>query len=121
MLGKIILIEDDEDILEIITFILEEEGYQVIASLNCLTVKEILNHKPLIVLMDNQLRDGNGYDLCKELKSLVETKNIPVIIISGDCELEANSKKCNANAFLKKPFNIITLTNLVKKTILENQ
>src|SRR6201989_2049720 len=87
MAKKILVIEDDKDIRDTIVYILEEEGYEVLSSGDSKILKNVTDHNPHLILMDNWLTewksDANGQQLSKELKSSSSTSHIPVIIISA--------------------------------------
>ena len=68
MPDKIIIIEDDKDTLDIMTYILIDEGYEVIAADNTGPLTDIQLHQPILILMDNRLPEGPGRDICQKLK-----------------------------------------------------
>jgi two-component system phosphate regulon response regulator PhoB len=115
MSKKIIVIEDNHDILDMIAYILEDEGYEVISSLNAKPLKDIETHNPDLILMDDWLADGYGHELCKELKSNPSTCHIAVLLVSSVQNLKDVAQKCGANGFIYKPFDIDHLITTVKK------
>ena len=94
--------------------ILEKQGYEV--KLYSLGKPAIKNNAPLpdMFLLDKQLPDIDGLDVCRQLKANDETKKIPVVIISATPQIEELSKKAGANDFIEKPFSINTLLKTVK-------
>ena len=112
---KIIVIEDDQDILDIITYILTEEGYDVLAAVDSKPLEEVHIHKPILILMDNRLTEGYGQDFCKRFKSNPATNHYPVVLVSANSGLEKMARDSNADGYLKKPFDISELIELVKK------
>jgi two-component system phosphate regulon response regulator PhoB len=121
MAKKILVIDDDKDIRDIIVFILEEEKYEVISSGDSRILKAINEHNPHLVIMDNWLTewksDASGQQLSLELKSNPATSHIPVIIISAVSNIKEIAEAGRADAYLKKPFDVIELTRLVTKLI----
>jgi len=111
---KIIIIEDDPDILDIMSYILSEEGYEVLAAPNCAPLEDVHLHQPMLILMDNRLTDGFGHDFCKKFKSNPETQHFPIVLVSANSGLEELTIESKANAYLKKPFDINELIALVK-------
>lgn len=116
---KILVVDDDQDIREIIMFVLESEGYSVCGLDNGTavvdTVKQIC---PDIVLLDVQLGDRDGRDICRELKEQPATQGIPVIIISASHGWQAlREKECNADHFLAKPFDLTELVEHVNRFV----
>ena len=114
MSAKIIVIEDDIDTLDIITYILTDEGFEVIASKDNEPLKDIQFHQPLVILMDNRLADGSGHELCAQLKNDPATEHFPVVLVSANNNLEIMAIECKADAYLKKPFDVQELIELVK-------
>ncbi len=112
---KIIVIEDNHDILDMISYILEDEGYEVLPSVNSEPLKEVESHKPDLILLDDWLPDGYGHKLCADLKGNPATSAIPVVLISSVVNLPALAQKSNADGFITKPFDIDHLIEMVKK------
>jgi DNA-binding response OmpR family regulator len=114
MNNKIVVIDDDKDILDIIHFILDEEGYEIVVYDRLGEIEEIAAHQPSLVLLDNKLAGVYSTNLCVELKSNESTKKIPVILVSASEDLEEIAKQCNADAFLMKPFDLKQFILMVK-------
>jgi DNA-binding response OmpR family regulator len=121
MAKKILIIEDDKAIRDTITYILEEEKYEVVSSGDSKILKSINHLKPDLVLMDNWLTewksDANGQQLSRELKTNPVTSHIPVIIISAVLNIKEIAEAGLADAYLKKPFDMAELVAMVKKFI----
>jgi two-component system, OmpR family, phosphate regulon response regulator PhoB len=121
MSHKILVIEDDKDIRDIIVYILEEENFEVISSGDSKILKSINDDKPDLILMDNWLTewksDANGQQLSKMLKTNATTTHIPIIIISAVNNIKEIAEAGLADAYLKKPFDTIELLKLVKKLL----
>lgn len=108
------VIEDNEDIQDIIKFVLEGAGYSVLTSIDSTLLKEIPLYKPDLVILDNQLPDGLGKDFCLDLKSKKETMLTPVLLISANTQLAEMADYCKADGYLNKPFDIAELLSIVK-------
>ncbi|MBW4889421.1 response regulator [Mucilaginibacter sp. HMF5004] len=115
MAKKIIVIEDNHDILDMISYILEDEGYEVLPSLNSEPLKDIETSKPDLILLDDWLPDSYGHRLCATLKQNPVTAHIPVLLISSVINLPELAKKANADGFITKPFDIDHLISMVKE------
>ena len=114
MNNKIVIIDDDKDILDVVQIILADEGYLVVAYDRFVRLEEIMEQQPSVILLDNRLASGYGDTLCLALKSNFNTKHIPVILVSAAENLEQIAKNCNADAFLSKPFDLTDFVKLVK-------
>jgi len=115
MKKKIVVIEDNHDILELLGFILENEDYKVLASLDAEPLKSLENINPHLILLDENLGLHKGHQLCLEIKANPGTSHLPVILISAVNNLAEIAKKCKADNYIAKPFLIEDLLNLVKQ------
>ena len=119
-MSKIIMvIEDDTDIRETITYALKEEGYQVIASEDARILKNLLHHKPDLILLDNWLSDwksdANGQQISRQLKTDPANMHIPVIIVSAVSNVQEIAEAGLADDYLRKPFDLKELLGMVEK------
>ena len=113
------VIEDDTDIRETIVYALEDANYEVVSSEDARILKLIHHHKPDLILLDNWLSDwksdANGEQLSKQLKSNPSTSHIPVIIVSAVSNIKDVAEAGLADDFLRKPFDLKELTDMVEK------
>jgi two-component system, OmpR family, phosphate regulon response regulator PhoB len=95
------VVEDDEDIRFIVEYILIESGYQVESSA---TAKEFYTYmaqiRPDLILLDVMLPDGNGIELCRDLKSDAKTEDIKIIIMSAHAAEKAVLEEACADDFI---------------------
>ena len=121
MAKKILVIEDDKDIRDTIVYILEEEAYEVVSSGDSKILKSVTTIAPNLILMDNWLTewksDANGQQLSKQLKTSPATSHIPVIIISAVSNIKEIAEEGLADSYLKKPFDVVALVDMVRKFI----
>jgi len=81
---RILAVDDDKDILDVLQFILEDSGYEVdTLSDGHYLFEKIKAQEPDLILLDIMLGNLDGRDLCKEVKTKEETHDIPVILISA--------------------------------------
>ena len=116
MLKKILIIEDDPDILDMMAYSIRDEGFEVTAALDCEPLKEVVELKPDLILLDNRLGDGSGANACKQLKNDIETAHIRVVLVSANMQLEQMTADSLADGFLAKPFYIDELVSVVRHT-----
>lgn len=115
MKKKVFIADDDGSILEVLKIILDRAGYKTETTLNG---KTLLNNLPVdsdLILLDIRMSGIDGLFICKHLKSMDATRNIPVVMVSAVPELERLAKEAGANDFLEKPFNMTELLNIVEK------
>jgi DNA-binding response OmpR family regulator len=117
MSKKIIVIEDDPDILDIMTYILIEEGYIVVASSNAKPLEEVHMHQPALILLDDRLLEGFGRDFCRKFKTNAKTRQFPIILMSANPGVDDLARKSLADGYLAKPFDITVFIDLVKQFV----
>jgi len=113
---KVLVVDDDIGIRDIIKLILDDEGYEVNELDNGHQVESaIASWMPDVILLDVMLGDIDGRDICRHLKSEKNTASIPIIIISAThSHYTLPQKNCDANDYLEKPFDIDDLVRKVK-------
>lgn len=115
---KILVVDDEPDILEFLQVILEEEGYNVLTSQKAEYLEQLHNGGlPDLILLDVLLSGKDGREIVKYLKQQEETKHIPVIMFSAHPSAEQTAKEAGAEDFLAKPFEIDELLEKVAKFI----
>jgi len=116
MQKKILAVDDDVDILEMLKLLLDIFGYDVEATLRGQDVQEKISHRrPDLILMDVTLSGIDGRDICRSLKQDSETAGIPIILISALPGSRAEMMECGADDFLNKPFDIANLQDKIEK------
>lgn len=118
---KVLIVEDDPDILELIRFNLEKEGYDTIGTKDGTeTVFLIQEKQPDIIVLDRMLGETDGITICKQIRQTKEIKNIPVIIISAKGEEEDIIEGLNTGAddYIPKPFSIKILIARIHAVLL---
>jgi DNA-binding response OmpR family regulator len=113
---KILILDDDADVLDMLSYFLSESGYEVDTLLSGEKVFEaIANFRPDLMLMDVILTNMDGRDMRARLKSKPATKSLPVILISVTNDVfELYSPKGAPCDFLIKPFDMETLLKKVE-------
>jgi len=110
---RILIAEDDDGISDIFRIILEEAGYIVDLKNNGADLLMNEFEIPDLFLIDKNLPGSNGLDICIFLKSQQHTRHIPVILISAAPDIASLSREVQADAYVKKPFDIARLLTLV--------
>jgi CheY-like chemotaxis protein len=114
MTKKVFIFDDNIDILELCTLILEDAGYEIkTSSTSNEIVAQVSAYMPDLIFMDNWLPDVGGIGATQELKKHPELKHIPVIYFSANNDVSILAKKAGADSYLSKPFDIQTLEEMV--------
>jgi len=116
---KILVIDDDEDILAILGIILEQEGYELELRQTGPTTEEVDFLHPDLILLDVRLEgfSKSGTEICAEFKSNTNLAHIPIVLVSAEHNLQLLADHCGANGFVNKPFDIGGIVNKVKEFI----
>jgi CheY-like chemotaxis protein len=118
---KIVIFDDDEDILSICSFILEEQGWKVYAFTDCNQIAERVSAiLPSVILMDNWIPDDGGIIATQTLKKTEQLKNIPVIYFSANSDIELLANHAGAETYLAKPFDLEELERVINKVLVNN-
>lgn len=112
MKKHLVIIEDDLTIMEILKESLSD-NYRITAMTQVDHIDDLIAMKPDAYLIDEVLPVVNGHLLCIILKSKPQTRDIPVILMSGHPKLEYYASLCNADHHFMKPFDITKLVNTV--------
>jgi CheY-like chemotaxis protein len=115
---KILIFDDDTTILEVITIIFEENGFQVeISETSHDILERVAQYRPDVILMDNWIPRIGGVEATRLLKSHEEFKNIPVIYVTANNDIVALAREAQADDYVAKPFNLDDLEEKVAKYI----
>jgi two-component system phosphate regulon response regulator PhoB len=117
---KILIIEDDEDIRELLVYNLEKNGYEAEAVESGETgLASAISHKPDLILLDLMLPGVDGLSVCRQLKAGKETHDVPIIIISAKGEETdiITGLELGADDYLAKPFSPNILLSRVRAVL----
>lgn len=115
MSKRILIIEDDPGILELLQLIFEDEGYLVDAFISGKSALDITAFSPDIIILDIRIAgyDQTGDEICAELKAILPPYTIPVLLISAENNLYQLARACKSDGYMAKPFNVERLLEMV--------
>jgi len=117
MLKKILIIDDNEMTLTLVTRILELDSHQVVTARDATeALTHLKENLPDLVIMDVMMPDMNGYDLCRQIRLEPRLASIPILIMTAEGSDFDKQKALDsgANDLLTKPFNIDALRQRIK-------
>ena len=113
---KILVVDDEPDIVEFVQVILEEEGYAVAITDKCECLEKLQDDGlPDLILLDVLLSGKDGWKIVEFLKSQEETKHIPIIMFSAHPSAEETAQQAGAEDFIAKPFSIDVLLSKIAR------
>lgn len=119
-MDKILVVDDDQDIRELVTFSLQLEGYEIFSAANGEDALKICHEQnPTLVLLDVRLPGMNGYDICRQITSDPRHTGTSVVFLTAKGQLEEIRKGLEAGAveYFLKPFLPNELVGKVKEII----
>ncbi|MEW6456492.1 MAG: response regulator [Acidobacteriota bacterium] len=117
---KILVVDDERDILEILKYNLEKENYQVITETDGNSALRVAKEKkPNLIILDIMLPGINGIELCKILKNDEKTKDIPIIMLTVKSEEidKVLALEIGADDYVTKPFSVRELLARIKAVL----
>ncbi|MBS7564556.1 response regulator [Mucilaginibacter sp. Bleaf8] len=119
MKSKILVVDDNQFILDLMTYILDNEGYHVEVSDRADgLLNKIEASNPSLIILDVSLPDGDGRDLCRQIKESNAMKSIPVVMCSGRHDIDDLINQSNPpDGLLPKPFDMNQLLQMVQSKL----
>ena len=118
MADKILVVDDEKEIRELLSIYLNEDGYEVIAASNG---EEAINlaqeEHPRVILMDVKMPGIDGVETCKRLKEEEKTKSIPVIMVTAYQDRDVEAYLEGADDFVNKPFDKTEITFRIRSML----
>lgn len=117
---KILVVDDEEHIIQLIKFNLEKNGYKVISAIDGIEgLKTAKSERPQLVLLDLMLPGLDGYDVCREIRKDNNISNMPVIMITAKGEEldKILGLELGADDYITKPFSVRELMARVKAVL----
>lgn len=116
IMNRILVVEDDPDLLEVIQMVLEENNYKVFPLMNVRPIFKIIDEfRPDLILMDIKLDGMDGRAIFKEIRTRPDTARLPVILTSGGFSEDYMMREnLHPDAYLEKPFEMSVMLKHLK-------
>ncbi|MBG6234262.1 two-component system alkaline phosphatase synthesis response regulator PhoP [Pedobacter sp. CAN_A7] len=117
-MNKVLLIDDDLDLLEVLSSALAYFGFEVKTSNHTDDILSMVTvYQPDLVIIDYIMEGINGGEMCSAIKKKESTKNIPVIILSAYDKVIKSLGNYGCDLFISKPFDMQDLVKKIKQVI----
>lgn len=118
MRKKVLIYDDDTDLLEVCSLILQSKNFEVITKDKCTGLLDDLDiYQPDVILMDNWIPDQGGIKATHLIKASEKFNHIPVIFFSANNDVREMAIEAGAEYSLQKPFDITELENIVVNAV----
>jgi two-component system alkaline phosphatase synthesis response regulator PhoP len=119
-MSKILIVDDEQDIVELLSYNLEKEGFKTVKAFDGeAALKIVKTQKPDMVILDLMLPKMNGLDVCRALRSNPETANLPIIMLTAKTDEvdKIIGLENGADDYITKPFSIKELIARVRSIL----
>jgi two-component system phosphate regulon response regulator PhoB len=114
---KVLIIENDQDIRDIVEYILVDEGFIALSIPEPDNIAYILQFAPDVILIDEFINSKPGHRLCLKIKNTKELNETPVIVLSTANDIEMIVTECKANDYIRKPFDVKEMVEKVVRVL----
>ena len=114
---KIVVADDDAEVLDLLVFALESEHYEVIPAADGIeTYNKVVSERPDLVILDINMPGMNGFEVCQKIRENSDTCLIPILMLSSLAKTKdkVTGIKLGADEYLTKPFEVFELTARVE-------
>ncbi|WP_207425387.1 response regulator [Pedobacter sp. SYSU D00535] len=111
---RVLIVDDDSDIIDLVSLILEEAGFQVIVSSQQSLIKDIYRYKPGLILYDGWKKQKEDFQVLSQVKRDKICSRIPIILFSTATDLPSLAQAYQTDSYLDKPFELDQLVDAVR-------
>ncbi len=119
-MSKILIVDDEQDIVELVSYNLEKEGFKTVKAFDGeAALKMVKTQKPDLIILDLMLPKMNGLDICRAIRSNPETLSLPIIMLTakGDEVDKIIGLENGADDYVTKPFSVKELIARVRSIL----
>lgn len=119
-MAKLLIVEDNDSILRLLSIMLESRGHTVHATKTGVSaLRTMTAEKPDLVLLDIMLPDVDGFEICKQIKGNPETQSVPVVFVTARNQPldKIHGQQVGGNAYIAKPFKSTSIVNQVNSLL----
>jgi DNA-binding response OmpR family regulator len=115
---RVLIFDDDADILEVCTIVLKTHGFEVITEKNCEDiVAKIDLYTPDVLLMDNKIPPLGGIQACRAVRASIAHAGLPIVFFSANQDVARLADEAGADHFIEKPFDLDALISMLHSAI----
>lgn len=116
MKKRVLIFDDDADILEICTIVLRGNGFEVVTEKDCDDIlSKIDGHSPDVLLMDNKIPPMGGIEASHTVRASADHAGLPIVFFSANQDIARLASEAGADYFIEKPFDLDDLVAILNK------
>jgi two-component system, OmpR family, alkaline phosphatase synthesis response regulator PhoP len=122
MMNKILLVDDEKDIVEFLQYNLKQEGFEVIIAYDGIEAMAKLSENPDLIILDIMMPRMDGFEVCRRIREMKEYKNIPIIFLTARSSEkdEVEGLETGAGDYISKPISPTKLIARVNSNLRKN-
>ena len=115
---KVLVVDNHEEVLDLLSWFLKDEGYEVITAKNgAKAIQLAKSENPNVILLDLKMPGLDGIQTCKWLKTMGKTRFIPIIMITGFADNKMDAIEAGVDDFLNKAIDLVELSLRVRSLL----
>ncbi len=117
---KVLIVDDEPDIIEILRYNLVQEKYEVLKAYNGIEAVELaIKHLPDLIIMDIRMPEITGIEACRKIRLIDSLKNTPVLFLTADSDeyTTMNAFEAGGSHFITKPIRPSIIMNMIRELI----
>lgn len=115
---RVLIFDDDADILEVCTIVLKTHGFEVITQKSCEDILAKIDlYTPDVLLMDNKIPPLGGIQACRTIRASTEHAGLPIVFFSANQDVARLADEAGADHFIEKPFDLDALVSILHSAI----
>lgn len=119
--AHVLVVDDDPDILEVVSLVLEMEGYRVSKASNGLgALRQLERELPRLILLDMRMPVMDGWTFAREVRERYGHR-VPILVMTAAEDARLRGREADAEAFLCKPFDVDTLLAAVMRLVVSSR
>jgi two-component system cell cycle response regulator DivK len=112
---KILIFDDDADICEVCTILLEDNGFEAYTESNCDEILQKLRHVlPDVILMDNKIPPFGGIPASQAIRASADYGRVPIVFFSANQDVARLAAEAGADSYIEKPFDLHNLVRVLQ-------
>ena len=119
--GPLLLVDDDTDLLWLMSSALKRRGFEVRTFSHAPTIEQVRQVQPSVIFLDLDIGTESGEEVCGKIKQGDSVLHVPIILLSSHNKdhLRETARRCGADGYMTKPFDLDRMSSLARNYLME--